>query len=300
VSFLTHFFADNTKLAEELARDEQLLAKSLERYFDAFRTKQDALADLKTGKGMRQLLPAFRLALADEYALLKSGEKTEKELIGEAEAFHKDSGSEELRKLGLTMNHATSQERYAYNLMKQLYALLLQQAATLAAIEKDPDDHALQDAFIGQLDAERRIAGELQRMDDIRGIYRRLALGERRKHELEDEERIIADEVYERMLDYEIVENGKLKPVSRNAISWLTAHCFNRLEDEVMRQVNDGTLAQHAHVMYEFVNSDLFEQFVLREINVNNVTEMNDKNLIRLFLTIFRDLYNTRIENDMY
>jgi len=302
MTFLMRFFASNADLAAELARDEPLLQLSLDRYFDAYKTKQDALSKLQAGFSMREMLPTFHLALADECAFIAGSEKTETEIINEISSFRIKQHTAELDKLNLTLNHAASREHYVYSLMQKLHDILQSQAQSVAALQNDPENTTLREALITQLGLETRIVDEIRKIDNFHQFYQDLALGERRKHELAETEREFAEQVYLRMMEAKTEADGSFAMGHKNqdSVAFLTEHCFDKLEEEAIRSINQGMLTQHSYVIYELVNSDLFEKFVVEEINAFGLQEFNDKNMIHHFINIFRELYNTRIESDMY
>jgi hypothetical protein len=289
MSFLMHLFSGNAKLAEELAKDEPLLEKSMESYFQSHEAKQRALGDFVAGKPFDQLIATFRLSLADELALIAGSEKEEKEILQEVESFN---GRKEFERIKKTMDYAKSQDRFVYHLMKQLHALLTQEAHTLVAIQANPSAQ-LQQAFIDQLQLENLLAEELRKVDNLSYFFKNLALGERRRHELQKSERSFAETLYEEMLDHEIVD-GRMRALNDRAITNLTVDCFNELEEEVMRAVDAGELEEHPNVPFEYVNSPGFEQFVHAQILKGKYDIGKDAE--RIFVCLFREFYNSRLE----
>jgi hypothetical protein len=294
------FFADNRTLAEELARSEPLLRQSMDRFRESQEIKQQILLEHHMGKPVTELLPRLHYALADEIALMASNKTLEKDILDEVLSLRFDEVSKEIYKLNLTLNHARSREKYVYEVMKQLYKVIQQEAATVSALQKDAN-RDFEQRLVIQLELEQQLMQQLQQIPDFTQFYINLALGQRLKHELDLEEQEFADEIFQRMCDARTEEDGTFLPPhrNRNSISFLTAYCFYKLEEAAVEAVEEGKLQQHTYMLYELVNSDLFEKLVSEAIKDNNLADLNDKKKIAHFIAIFRELYNTRIEEDM-
>lgn len=298
MSVFGHFFADDATRAEELARDAPLLKNSLQRYFDSFREKDEQLDALQKGWDLHKIISLLKRALADEIAAIQSSERTTEEIVSDLDVTAHHQRLKELENLRLTLDNAATQERYAYKLMRQLYGILLDEAHILQALERDGKDATLIKGFTTLLEQEKKIVLALRGIPDLETLYKNLALGTRRKHELDEHEREASEEIYERMMDTRTLENCKMEATAQHDISELTAWVFNNLDIVVMSAVAGGVLLQRDHMIFEYVNSDLFERFVLREAREDFPNLTNQE--LKIFIHIFRDLYNTRIEQDMY
>jgi hypothetical protein len=298
MSFLMHFFADDTELARRLAADKPLLLQSMQRYFDSFKAKTEARYKLLQGVSMAQLLPIYKQALADELADVESMESKENHIIDHLTTLEKHF--HDFANLERTMDYALSREHYVYNLMVSIHHTLRDQAHIVKLLEKDVTNDKLQRSFIGMLELEQQMLSGLGNVTELLRFYQELAQGARIKHELSEREREAADDIYEYMMRYEIAQTGSLRPLERHHITKLTVECFNRLVLEVMDAVQRGVALQHTHVLFEYVNSDLFVEYVKKQIMVHKLLDMNDREKIKIFIHIFRDLYNTRIEAGMY
>jgi hypothetical protein len=298
MSFHLHFFADDATRAEELASDGPLLTMSIKQYFASLKEKYEAIDSLRLGAPLENVLRLVKRPLADELALISGSERKAEEIVRDLEVTSHHQRLKDLEYLRLTLDHTASQERYAYQLVRQLHTLLVEEAHTVRALEKTFDNPALRQALIDAVEREARIAGELRKMKNFDELYKSLALGARRKHELDDQEWRIAEDIFNRMNDTQTAEGCRLEPTAQHDTAELTAHCFNNLDIVAMNAAANGLIGQHPHALFEYVNSDFFEQFVKREAR-NSFPRISNAEL-RVFIYIFREFYNTRIEQDMY
>ena len=298
MSLLSHFFADDMTRAEELARDGPLLASSIKRYLESFAKKYESEEDLRKGGDVQRVLARVSMALADEVAEVHGAERTTEEIIADLDATSHHQKLRELEHLRLTLGNAATQERYAYKLMHKLYGILLDEAHIVKALEREPENATLREGLISLLHQEAKIVIELKKLPDFDVLFKNLALGTRRKHELDTHEREASDEIYERMMDTRELANCKMEATAQHDLSELTAWVFNNLDIVVMNAVYGGALLHHNCMIFEYVNSDIFERFVLREAREDFPNLTNQE--LKVFIHIFRDLYNTRIEQDMY
>jgi hypothetical protein len=295
VSFLTHFFADDRSLAKELASNTELLRQSIGRYYGSYKDKQMARYKLQHGN-LREGIAALRIALSDEIAMLEAAEDEEKKLTYDLQVFSHKRRGEVFEKLEAAMNHAASQEKFVYHLMKELYNLLRLQAFSVRKIRSKIDTgdlkltQGLVEVLLEYFAVEDNIIAQMKQVKNLDTLYTGLAYGFRLRYEIQEHEQEFAEGIYERMLETENMEDGSVRPVTDDAVTWLTAHCFNMLEEKVTEAVYEGRIGPHQHAIYEFVNSSQFEDFVIEEAKNNPAT--GDKNLIRIFIIIFRDFYN--------
>lgn len=238
------------------------------------------------------------VALADEVAEIHGAERTTEEIIADLDATTHHQKLRELEHLRLTLGNAATQERYAYKLMHKLYGILLDEAHIVKALEQEPENATLREGLISLLHQEAKIVIAIKALPDFNTLFKNLALGTRRKHELDAHEKGASEEIYERMMDTRTLENGHMEATAQHDLSELTAHAFNNLDIVAMNAVEHGVMEQHMHALFEYVNSDLFERFIMREAR-NSFPALTNQEL-KIFIHIFRDLYNTRIEQDMY
>jgi hypothetical protein len=298
MGFLTHFFADDTELARKLAADKPLLLLSMQRYFESCQHKMEAKVKILQGTPVQQLIPIYKQTLADEFACLASLEKYEDFIIDDLASLEKRFYR--FTNLQKTMDYALSHERYIYKVMESTHHTLQDEAKIILLLEKNPADSQLLHNFIGMLELEQQMVAGLGSPPELLTFYQVLAQGARIKHELTAKEHAAAEEIYEYMSRCEIVAHGEMRATDKHGIAKLTALCFNKLVAQVMDAVDNGIALQHTHVLFEYVNSDLFEEYVKKQIAQSGITALNNRDKIRIFIHIFRDLYNTRIEENMY
>jgi hypothetical protein len=283
MSFLSHFFADDERLAQQLAQDGSSLHASLERYEAACKLKAQILDQLQSGVSVKEALPQLRFALSDEIAVIAASGAEQGNTLSVVDTLKEQHA---LDNLTASLNYAASREHYVYELMRRLYGVLCSQATTVNQLIHDPENQALTQSLLGQLQLEQFMAQQLHQVPELERFYIELANGARTKHELTEEEHIFAEDLLHRMLD----SQWDFKPKARDTIEFLTSLCFNYL------QTNLSTPQER----FAFVNDDKFSIFVRDRINEYNLEKMNDRNRIAQFAKIFQELYSEFIEHEMY
>jgi hypothetical protein len=294
MSFLDHFFADDEQLAQQLAqqlaRNEPLLHTTIERYFTTLSDKHTAAQAIAAGAPLGTVLPIVKEALVNELDVVRVAQEGEGHAIDGLEKLEKHH--EEVRRIFATMDYALSRERFVYSLMQKLHELLTDEVRSLHKLEAG-DERETVESLVGQIFLEEQIASRLRTIGDFEQLYSALALGERRKHELETQEQDAAQEMLVRMqLTGEV-------GTPRDAVTALNEECYARVADAVLEAVADGKLTPHKHADFEFVNSPLFEEFIMKAIIELKLEEMNDKPRIKVFTYLFREIYNSRFEKEL-
>jgi hypothetical protein len=280
---LARLFAQDTSLAEELALDEPHLRDELQKAFLRSQRKQQLVADAKESS-----IAELRSILQEEMRIVAQSEHDEREIAGDVRSLRYEH--ELFSHINQTLKHAASMEAYVFHLLRQWHRTLIAQARLLVQPTTDFD------RLVGECELEHRIVMELASIDNLTMFYRSLAMGERYKHALELQEPEFVRETEERMLDFEVLQ-GAAKPLSDHNVTVLTTDCLNQLEVQAVQAVMDGILVQHPHLIDEYLNSRLFEDFVLDQIAKRGFSALGDKRMFHQFIAIFRDIYNRHMEN---
>lgn len=297
MNILKQIFADPRKVSQELSEEELILQKDLAQFFQSYKIKQEVLDRLLSGDPIGLHISKLQWALTEEIALIEAGERAEHEIIGDLKYLSRDAYIAKLEDLERAISQTKEKDKYVEKLLDDLREVLLAQARKVRRIRAGDDSPEIVDSLTSLLMIEKDLVEKLSLVEDLRGFFSGLAIGERREYDLHDAEKRLARKLFDRMRNIMYLPDGTVQSTDGHYLSELTARIFNRLEHTIMESVRVGQITAHSYVDLEFVNSPLFEQFVRNEIGIDQSMGKivpSEKTLL-LFVQIFRELYNAQL-----
>lgn len=296
MNLLRHLFASGAAVSQELSEEERLLQENLRKFFASYRTKQEVLDRLTDGGSIYPYLDRLRYALADEISAIENGEQAEHEIITDLKYMSKDAYISRIEELEQVLAAARERDKYTARLLEDLREVLLAEAQKVRRLYGGDHDPAIVESLTNLLMIEKELVEKLAVVEDLQGLFADLAIGERREEEIKGAEKRLATRLYAQMNNVALTEGG-VESLDDHYISRLTAHIFNKLETVIMDAARSGLIEKHTYMDLEFVNSELFDQFVWQEIAADRSLgkAVPSERTVQLFIRIFREMYNAQV-----
>jgi len=284
-------FADDLTLAQKLAKNEPLLHQSISRYFESFNIKQEILYELQTGASLLSVLPRLRLALADEIADVIGCERDENAILEELSILEKRHHV--LSELISKLQTAERSERLEYHFLRQLHLLLRSQATTLKAVGQPSAESMLRSRIMQQLEQEKQIIQQLRQIPDIDAFYKKLAIGEWRKHNIEAREEYLVAQLTQHIND-ELLKRGSMQKHVDKQTEELTRAVISRLGLLMIKQALEEREGREA-LLAEEINGENLEKNITDLIEHRGLSIFYDQRVLHDYLERFREIFNTEI-----
>ena len=290
-----HIFKDGTAISRELTQTEDERREQLAKYLESYRLKKEVMQKVIRGGSPFGYLHMLEDTLKDELELLKQAEKDEDEIIADLRYLSHDTYIHHTNRVLAQLMSIKEHDKYVKRVMEDLKGILLNEARKVKRMRKGDRSMEVVEELRSLFMIELQLMEKLSFTEDYRDLFLDIQVAEREESSLAHVKKRFMHGLYKQMTQVIIDDDGKMHSTDGKYISELTAKIFNKLEEVIMDAVTNGKIEQHPHADFDFVNSDLFEEYVRAEIEADARTGklVPSQNTVGTFVQLFRQLYNS-------